>query len=515
LAEADLSFHLPSCAKADSFLRNLKASCVPGLIALGIALLASGPVRAEPWLPPGSLTVRHDIQLLADAGIIRSPATTYPMSWPDISRSVLEYESADELDGYVAAALARVQRLAREAAVGGFSGFNASVSAADNPQVLRTFSDTPREEGGAAVEGAWLGGRFAAKVNVSAVANASDGKDVRLDGSYLGVTLGNFILSAGSIERWWGPGWEGSLILSTNARPVPGISIDRNYSDPFSWRGLRWLGPWRLSASMGLMEDSDVVVPNSRFFAARVSFRPLTWLDIGLSRTAQWCGEGRPCDLGTFTDLLAGRDNRNEALTIEEEPGNQMAGYDLRMRSPWKRIPAAAYLQLIGEDEAGGLPSRLLGLLGAETWGASRWGSYRMHVEYADTACNFSRAAPLFDCAYRNTLYPDGYSHRSRSLGHSLDSDGRMYALGAMLVRQNGDNLNVLVRRIELNRGGTPVDPAHTVSPASSKLKNLELQYNRGFAWGELGIGLGLDDPDEPRDRGSDVRGFLRWQQGF
>ncbi len=41
------------------------------------------------------------------------------------------------------------------------------------------------------------------------------------DGSYLGVNVGNFMLSAGYIERWWGPGWDGSLILSTNARPIP------------------------------------------------------------------------------------------------------------------------------------------------------------------------------------------------------------------------------------------------------------------------------------------------------
>ena len=38
-------------------------------------------------------------------------------------------------------------------------------------------------------------------------------------------------------------------------------------------------------------------------------------------------------------------------------------------------------------------------------------------MEYSDTACNFSREAPKFDCAYRNSIYPQGYTHRGRIIG--------------------------------------------------------------------------------------------------
>jgi hypothetical protein len=48
----------------------------------------------------------------------------------------------------------------------------------------------------------------------------------RADGSYLGVNFGNFMLSAGLMERWWGPGWDGGLILSTNARPIPSVTLE-------------------------------------------------------------------------------------------------------------------------------------------------------------------------------------------------------------------------------------------------------------------------------------------------
>ena len=438
------------------------------------------------------------------------------MSWPDIARDVSRQEvHADGLEPEVFRALLRVRRAAQKAAEPGFEGWMASVAVTDEPERLRTFADTPREEGEARTGVAWLGHRWTASLVVTAVSDPVDDRSIRLDGSYVGLTVGNVMISAGAMERWWGPGWEGSLILSTNARPFPAVTIERNHSDPFKWRPLRWLGPWRASAMLGELEGSDVAVPDVRFFAARLSFRPLSWLELGLSRTAQWCGKGRPCDLETFWNLLVGRDNRSETLTETDEPGNQMAGYDFRMRSPWRAVPAALYGQLIGEDEAGGLPSRFLGLLGAETWGSMRWGSYRLHVEYADTACNFSRREPLFGCAYRNALYPQGYTFRGRSIGHAMDNDGRMYSFGAMLVRPSGESWSLLIRRAELNRDSTIAEPAHTISPTRGELKSFELQYNRDFAWGELGVGLGFDDHEGPLESGSDIRGFVQLRQGF
>ena len=43
---------------------------------IACALLACAGVRADPWLPPGDLGLRSDIQLLADSGVLRGPVTT-------------------------------------------------------------------------------------------------------------------------------------------------------------------------------------------------------------------------------------------------------------------------------------------------------------------------------------------------------------------------------------------------------------------------------------------------------
>jgi hypothetical protein len=246
-----------------------------------------------------------------------------------------------------------------------------------------------------------------------------------------------------------------------------------------------------------------------------VTFKPRPWLELGLSRTAQWCGEGRDCSFETFVDLLFGRDNRSDSLSAEEEPGNQMAGYDIRVRMPWSSMPTTLYGQFIGEDEASAMPSKFLGLFGAEVAGGGESLSWRVRAEYADTACNFSRSSPQFDCAYRNSIYPQGYTFRRRVIGHALDSDGRMTTLAALLVRPSGTALSIVARKIDLNRDGG-VDPAHTLSPdGAAELRNLELQLDVAGLGGALSFGVGYDDYSRPATADSGARGFIRYSRGL
>lgn len=475
-----------------------------------VALLLAAHAAAGPWTPAGDERLRHDVQLLADSGLIDIPLTTWPASWPDIAKSVGTLGGI-ELDSPRAAALRRVQRRARDAAARGFDGLAFRIAGASDLSPLRGFEATPREEGELSASVSWLGDHLAFNLTATGVVDPDDGRDARADGSYLGLSIGNVMISAGLLDRWWGPGWEGSLIFSSNARPIPAITIERNYSDPFRTRWLRWLGPWRLTASLGALDGGEVAVPDARFFAARATFKPRPWLELGLSRTAQWCGEGRPCGWGTFQDLLLGRDNRSEELGVNEEPGNQMAGYDARLRSPWRRLPLAVYTQWIGEDEAGGLPSKFLGQFGAEWWGAAGGSTIRVHVEYADTACVFTRQLPQFDCGYRNSLYPQGYTYRGRIIGHSLDNDSRMWSFGGILVTGDGDSLSAVVRRADLNRNGGE----HAIRRSPGTMNDVEFRYSRAFGAGTAGLSVGWSDGSADSREADGVRGFLTWQKGF
>jgi hypothetical protein len=303
------------------------------------------------------------------------------------------------------------------------------------------------------------------------------------------------MLSAGYMERWWGPGWDGSLILSTSARPIPALTLERNYSDPFTWPVLKWFGPWRATVSFGALEDHREDFDQTRFFAARVTFKPWRHLEIGLSRSAQWCGEGRPCDASTFWDLLTGNDNDQDP---SQQPGNQLAGYDVRLSSPWRSVPVALYTQMVGEDEAGFMPSRFLGLIGAEFSGSIGQGSYRIRAEYSDTTCNFSRSEPIFNCAYESSIYTEGYRFRGRSIGHAMDSDGQMTTIAVLYVQPDGASWELRARSADLNRNAQAPEPDHTTAPLATDWESVDLYHRRELFGGNLAAGIGFERREVP-----------------
>jgi hypothetical protein len=482
----------------------LRGLAVAGLLASAL------PVVAEPWMSPGDVRLRHDLQRLADAGLLSGPTLSWPIGWSQVARELSALDLASLRGGELAAAQRLRARAAQEMR-GGQMSLDAGLAAAADPSPLRTFDATPREEGEATVAADWTGRRFAWKLAGTVVADPEDGQELRPDGSYGAVALGNWMLSAGWLDRWWGPGWQGSLILSSNARPVPALALDRNEALPIDLPVLRWLGPWRLSTFMGQLEGGRDH-PEPLLFGLRVEIRPHPTLQLAASRTAQWCGDDRPCDLGTFWDLLVGNDNDQD---LAQQPGNQLAGFDLRWTWPGGRVPLAAYAQGIGEDEAGFLPSKYLGLFGLETWGDLAGGSWRAHVEYADTACDFLSDPPEFGCAYFNLIYTDGYRFRGRPLGHSMDGDGEQLGGGLLYVDPRGRRWEAMARNLKLNRAG--VLPGNALADQPARVVDLALVHESDHPWGTIAVSLGYADVEASGAVAVEdgLRGSLTWRHGI
>lgn len=411
-------------------------------------------------MDPGDLSLRHDVELLSDAGIVHAPITTWPLAWADVVSDI--GASQDTLAPAVEGAMRRVMRQYRLAARVHQVIPHLRVAVADHPREFRTFADTPREGAEAEAGIEWTGTTFAYRAQVTAVESPDDGKTLRFDGSYLAAIWGNWALSAGSQPRWWGPGWEDSLIWSTNPRPIPALTVQRHLSTPFETPLLHWLGPWQFLFTLGQLEQNRAV-PHALLLGMRLTFRPAQSFELGLTRTAQWGGQGRPEGFSTFKDVLLGHDNLGSSgINGANEPGNQLAGFDFRWTSPLFNAPYALYAQAIGDDEAGGWPSRYIGLAGIETWGpiGTRGASWRLHTEYADTATGGIYGDTLFNYAYQHHIYKSGYTYYGRSIGDSMGGDGRMTSLGLLLVCANGNSWDVLLRRIEPNRdvAATPLD---------------------------------------------------------
>jgi hypothetical protein len=262
---------------------------------------------------------------------------------------------------------------------------------------------------------------------------------------------------------------------------------------------------------MGQLE-SDRDYSHARLWGLRAEIRPHPTLQIAASRTAQWCGEDRPCGLDTFWDLLVGNDNDQD---LSEQPGNQLGGFDVRWSWPEGRVPLALYAQAIGEDEAGFMPSKYLGLFGAEAWGELGGGSWRAHVEYADTACDFLSDPPAFGCAYTNGIYTSGYRYRGRVIGHSMDADGESVGVGALWVDAAGRRWELLGRNVKVNRAG--VAPEHSLADVPSRVRDLNLTHERAYSWGNIILSVGYADADPAGETALEdgVRGFVTWTHSF
>jgi hypothetical protein len=193
-----------------------------------------------------------------------------------------------------------------------------------------------------------------------------------------------------------------------------------------------------------------------------------------------------------------------------------MAGFDLRLRSPWPGVRAAIYAQMIGEDESGFVPVKNLAQFGAETWWTTAVGSLgRAYLEYINTACSWNSSPRDFECAYNQRIYNvEGYRFRGRNLGYSLDRDDELWAVGAMLTQASGSFWQFELMRGRLNRGAAS-DPLHSITPVPADYDAARLTHSRRLLGGQIEVGIVYERLDPAVEDRGDLSGFARLRLGY
>ena len=328
------------------------------LLIACLFLLSPAVAHAGFWAEPGNIQFRHDLNLLRDTGYINIPLSAWPLSMRDVANAVNSVNEQSIQDPRVMDALKRISRKLRQEKKTGFKKPRAKLSLTSDSLEYRTFMDTPRGRGELDLSLEWMGKRFAFNLEGQGVYDPDDDRNFRPDGTMGGMILGNWMLSAGYMSRWWSPSPLDSLIMSSNARPFPAVSIQRNLTEPFDLPVLNYLGRWDFRMFAGLLEE-DRHISRPKFFGMRVDFCLTDKLEIGLSRTMQWGGQGEPEKLDVLAELAFIPNNQ-----IDETEGtgsNQLAGYDARWRSPfYGDFPYALYGQYIAEDVMHGKPIKYL-----------------------------------------------------------------------------------------------------------------------------------------------------------
>lgn len=411
------------------------------LAAAGWALLAAGASLAQTadrstglsLLPSNDPGLRSDVAWLVDRGVLQLPLGTWPLAsstlraaWADVDAARLGVADAD--------ALARVQRaVARSTDT---ARLRANVNSARHPSL----------DGGEAAKGiasgalsfysgnAHLGGQLV--LGNTAQNLTPDGPQGSLDGSYLVARFSNAVVGAGSVARWWGPGNFTSPIMSNAATPIIGAFIRRAVDDAPESPWLSWVGRWGYEVSAGRLFHYDP--DGTRTIGLRVYTKPWPNVEIGLSRSIMWAGEGRPHDWVAFRDAILGRSNIDDPEQKNGDPSNEIAGLDLRVSAddPWGGTLVGS-LHLVGEDEAASLPTKLFGTVGVQRKSVVGAQRFEVTLEATDTMPShlFGLRTTTPPPAYQHSVYEQGYYQGQLPIGAAIGGGGVLYALGLAWTR--------------------------------------------------------------------------------
>ena len=465
---------------AKPYFSRLKG-CLFYMVMISIVSVAH-LADAQPWLDTRDSGLRVDIERLSSAGIIKVPINTRPLMWSGILND-LETADSKALPDHLKNSFSRAISAGRKATRTNSPQQSLKLSAANQSQLIRHFGDSSREQGELSLRRSAITEYFAYNLEITKTISAWDGENSHYDNSYFGIVLGNWIGLIGSVERWWGPSWNSSLILTNNARPTPGLTLQRNYSDPFELPVLEWLGPWTTAMFISKLDDQRFI-ENAKLVGMTVGFRPSQSLEINLRRTAQWGGEGRPDSFNSFLELLTGlADNCGDISCKADEPGKQMGGIDIRWDLPW--LAASIYGQMVGEDEAGGLPAKSANQLGMQFNFDREWFEGAVFFEYDDTSTNTSSSR--YNVLYNHSIYRTGYRYQNRVIGATWDNDSTVVSLGAIGHLTGGDKIDLRLSFGKLNRDSlTGPISQHSVNSAGTTFNSIAAKWQRPFEWGEV-----------------------------
>lgn len=458
---------------------------------VGAVICATGfsvaPSMASPWFEVGDSYARFKLQQAADRKQLQSTVTSWPLARSNarLSRQEGASLSWNELSGPVG------------------SSASVFVRGSSDSRFIRGFDGGVREEAELGFNFSYIGDNIAVRLSPSYVHDPLDTEEVRFDGSYLAATQFNWTVGAGYMDRWWGPGWQSSLILSSNARPLPTVWLERRNTQVTDNWLMSWMGPWQLTTFAGQMEEQRFV-PDANMFGMRLNFRPFSSrLEVGLSRLIQWGGEGRPGGASTFWDAFIGRDNIGSGGIPNDpaaDPGNQLAGIDLRYGFQWGERTLGLYTQVIGEDESGGLPARKVYQLGAD-WTSELWsGEQQWFLEAIDTMTeSFLGSEERPNYAYEHFNYRSGMRHLGRNLAPTIDADGRALSFGVHHFQGPHSKWSAVLTYADLNRDGRSRfdkgkghDIYYAVPTIAQKVTVLDLSHTRQLPVGQASVYLTL-----------------------
>ncbi len=234
---------------------------------------------------------------------------------------------------------------------------------------------------------------------------------------YAGVQLGQWMLTVGKQDLWWGPGEAGPLSFSNNAEPF--YSFRLTSSSPIVLPGpLRRLGDFRLDIVGGRLAGHQL--PQRPLLnGQKLTWHPVKDLELGFTRWSLFGGTG----VRGFTAAAVVRNLFANGPTGEAgDPGDRKSGFDFRWRLP--RWGVVLYGDFYADDEPSPIasPRRSAfapGIYVASLPGLGRWD---LRIEAPSTRLVTDRGGMFL---YWNSVYRTANTNKGYPLGTWAGRDGR------------------------------------------------------------------------------------------
>ena len=464
-------------------------------LALTALLLSSNTAVASIWVDATNLHLRHHIQRLSDANIIKSPVTTYPLMWDAINEDINQVK-LDNLPKGLRNSYMQVMHYYKKSKANKFAN-QLKLSAANKPKRLHGFGDSYREKAKLTLSRETVGDFWAFKVSSQLRHDPEGGQEFTFDDSYAAIIYENWILKVGATPQWWGPGWGSSLLMTNNARPLPALSLTRSNNKAFDTPLLSWIGRWSFTVQMAKLE-SNRTVPDALLWSTRATIRPFDSLEIGANWSIQWGGQGQPNSLSDFWNALSSSPQCADGAAdcdsaLHTKYGNQLAGIDLRWHNTILDVPFAFYAQTVGEDAVNYRPVDKAYVYGLDS--SAFFNGTRLYLEYTDTQVGCAGgSSTALNCYYEHGTYNTGYRYHKRSIGSTFDNDAKAWSLGAIGETDEHHQWHAKLTIANLNSDNVDRSPlpeiGNQVSEIFEKLKQIEFEYKMPIKKGLLTLGV-------------------------
>ena len=149
-------------------------------------------------------------------------------------------------------------------------------------------------------------------------------------------------LEVGRDSQWWGPGYNGELLVSDNSDPFTMIKLTNDRPAVLPWI-FKYLGLTKFAFFVTKLDSSSINPPSPYMWGMRLDLKPTPHVEIGITRTALLCGEGRPCGFQDWLNTFTG--NTQNKVNTPDKSGTERGSVDIKLTLPFKVQPAQVYFE--------------------------------------------------------------------------------------------------------------------------------------------------------------------------